>query len=128
MMYPINIILSKVSNKTQCLIRKLPMEIVNNILSYTSSDSASLIRQSKFYQTPFSFLRLQDVFFSDISNPYLLNDMRILNKEVMKAGYPYEDDYDYYIEENDYSGDEEYDYDQEYNDYDQEWYPPILYL
>jgi hypothetical protein len=50
--------------------------------------------------------------------------MRILNKEVFKAGYPCEldqDDLDY-IEEDDYSGDEEY------YDSDPEWYPPMLYL
>lgn len=103
-----------------------PIEIINKIFTYVSSNNACLIRDSHFYQKEFPFFYLNHVLSYDIDKLHLQNDIIDINKIVCqdRVGFKLlkgmnldQDDLD--IIDYDDSSDEE--------DYDEDWYP-LIYL
>lgn len=103
-----------------------PIEIINKIFTYVSSNVACLIRESRFYQKEFPFFYLNHVSSYDVIYMNLENDIVDINKMVyndriyfnfLNGISPHQDDLDM-ADDNDSDDD----------DYDVDWYPPLIYL
>lgn len=94
----------------------IPNEILSKIFSYMSNDSASILRQSKFYQKTFPFFHLRHVLSYDVSSTMLCEDIRKLNREIYmerikQTTMVNQDDLDILMDEaSDYTDEEDFDY------------------
>jgi hypothetical protein len=106
------------------MVRILPIEIINKIFTYVSSNHACLIRESRFYQCEYPFFHLEHVSTYDVDNIDLQDDITDINRIVSNDRLHFkftngihlnQDDLDYVDDSSD-------------DDYDIDWYPPLIYL